>query len=138
MVYSTTYRKKALKRKNPRRSRHHFQRRDSFMSVLNHLRILSYQPNLVSRKFGISQTIPRPFYQKKSKLCLNIIDYSEDDYLQKLTKHADLRPTLSLFGFEPTDYFTQDFDTWWRAYHAKEFMDAATINQHLTDASSCL
>lgn len=46
-----------------------------------HVRILSYQPNLVSPQFEITQTIPRPFFKKKSELRLSTVDYSEDDYL---------------------------------------------------------
>lgn len=101
-------------------------------------RILSYQPNLASRQFGISQTVPRLFFKKKSELCLSIIDYSEDDYLQRISLHANGHPTLTPFDFEPSYYCIQDFGTWWRAYHTKEFMDAAIISQHLTDAFSSL
>lgn len=67
-----------------------------------HVRILSYQPKLVSRQFGISQYVPQLFFNKKSELCLSIVDYSGDDYLQKIARHADGRTTLTLFAFEPS------------------------------------
>lgn len=92
----------------------------------------------MSLQFGITQTIPRPFFKKKSELYLNTVDYSEDDYLQRLAWHADIRPTFSLLSFEPNHYCTQDFDNWWRAHHAQEFMDVATISQHLTGSFSYL
>lgn len=100
--------------------------------------ILSYQPNLVSRKFGISQTVPRLFFKKKNELCLSTADYSEDDYLQRIARHANGRPTLVLFAFEPSYYCIQYFYTWWTTYYTKDFMDAVTISQHITDTFSSL
>lgn len=46
------------------------------------VKIICYQPNLVSHQFGISQTKPKSFCSQKSDLSLYVIDYSEDDYLR--------------------------------------------------------
>lgn len=83
------------------------------------VKILCYQPNLVSRQFGVSKIVPKPFFNRKSELCLCTFDYSEDEYLQRLTRHVVDRVVLTPFSFQPTFYCTKEFDTWWRAYHAK-------------------
>lgn len=68
--------------------------------------ILCYQPNLVSHQFGVSQTMPRPFFNRKRELCLCTVDFSEDEYLQHLTRHAIDLPMLTPFSFQPLFYCT--------------------------------
>lgn len=102
------------------------------------VKILYYQSNLVSCQFGISQTKPISFFNRKSDLYLCTTDYSEYAYLRWLTRHASDHPKLTLFDFQPSFYYTPEFETWWKAYHAKEFMNAATLSQHITDAYSSL
>lgn len=38
------------------------------------VKILCYQPNLVSCQFGVSQTMPKPFFNQKNELCLYTVD----------------------------------------------------------------
>ena len=61
---------------------------------------MCYQPNLVSHQFGVSQTMPKPFFNRKSELCLCIVDYSENEYLQRLAKHVNGRVILIPFSFQ--------------------------------------
>lgn len=103
-----------------------------------HVRIHSDHPNLVSCQFVIKQNIPRSFLKNKSELCPSTADYFEDGYLHRLSRHADGLPTLTLLAFEPSYYCTQNFDTWWIAYYSEEFMDVATIRQHIVGAFSSL
>lgn len=93
---------------------------------------------MVSRKFGVSQTKPKSFFNQKSDLCLCIIDYSEDYYLRRITRHASDRPKMTPFAFQLSFYLTPEFDTWWKTYHAKEFMNVATLSKHLNDTYSSL
>ena len=69
---------------------------------------------------------------------MSIVIYSEDDWLQRFTHHADGRPHLNPFIFEPDHYCTSAFDTWWKDYYTKEFLDVATIRLYLTDAFAFL
>lgn len=50
------------------------------------VKILCYQPNLVPHQFGVSQTVPKPLFNRKSELCLYIINYLEDEYLGRLVQ----------------------------------------------------
>lgn len=45
---------------------------------------------------------------------------------------------LTTFAFQPSFYCTQEFDTWWKTYHAKEFLNVVTLTQYLTDTFSSL
>lgn len=83
------------------------------------VKFLNYQPNLVLRQFGISQTRPKSSFSQKSDLCLCTIDYSEDDYLRWIIRHASDHPKLNPFSFQPSFYYTPEFITWWKEYHAK-------------------
>lgn len=84
--------------------------------------IICFQPNFVSRQFEISQTVPRPIFNRKSKLCLWTIDFSEDEYLWRLVRHHTDCPLLTPFTFQPSFYCTPEFNTWWKPYHAKEIL----------------
>lgn len=67
---------------------------------LGPLKKMCYQPNLVSHQFGVSQTMPKPFYNRKIELCLCIVDYSGNEYLQRLAKHVNGRVILIPFSFQ--------------------------------------
>lgn len=45
---------------------------------------------------------------------------------------------MTPFSFQSTFYCTPEFDTWWKAYHAKESMIDATLSQHLAYVYSSL
>lgn len=62
------------------------------------VKILCHKPNLVSRQFGIIQTEPKPFFNRKSELCICTIDYSKDEYLQRLSQHANDHDVLTTFA----------------------------------------
>lgn len=94
--------------------------------------------NLVSRQFGVSQIVPKSFFSRNNELCLYTVEYSESEYLQRLDRHAADFAVLTPFPFHLTFYCTKEFDTWWRAYYAKEFLDVATLSQYLTYSFSSL
>lgn len=48
------------------------------------VKILFYQPNLVSHQFGFSQTVPRPFFSQKSELFLFTVDIFKDELLRRI------------------------------------------------------
>lgn len=62
------------------------------------VKILCHKPNLVSHQFGIIQTVPKPFFNRKSELCICTIDYSKDEYLQRLSQHAHDHDVLTTFA----------------------------------------
>lgn len=74
------------------------------------VKILCYYPNLVMRQFGIIQTVPRSFLIRKSELYLCTIDFSEDEYLQSLARHAADLPMPTSFAFQPLFYYNDDHD----------------------------
>lgn len=76
------------------------------------VKILCYQPNLVLHQFGISQTKPKSFFNRKSDVCLCMIDYSEDDYLRRITQHANDRPKLTPFSLQLSFYCTPEINPW--------------------------
>ena len=45
---------------------------------------------------------------------------------------------LTPFDFKPSFYCTQEFDTWWKAYHTREFSNVATLTRYLTNVFSSL
>lgn len=62
------------------------------------VKILCHKPNLVSCQFGIIQIVPKPFFNRKSELCICTIDYSKDEYLQRLSQHANDHDVLTMFA----------------------------------------
>lgn len=85
-------------------------------------KILCYQPNCVSRQFGVSKTVSKSFFSRKNELCLCTVKYSHGQYTQRLDRRVVDRVVLTPFPFQPTFYCTKEFGTWWRAYHVKEFL----------------
>ncbi|CAJ2644439.1 unnamed protein product [Trifolium pratense] len=78
--------------------------------------LVGYQPNLVSRQFGLSQLRPRSMYLRKKNIVLGTT-ITSTLYEKYMTVASN-----NVYGFEPFDfnlsyYCTQEFAHWWRQYY---------------------
>ena len=99
----------------------------------NQLSLISYQPNLVSRQFGIIQSLPNPIYAREKSLLYYNADYFEEAATKKIGRYVG-RTVLTLFDFKPNFLCSIVFKDWWRQYYDEEFFDAQDFSNHLQDA----
>ena len=70
-----------------------------FKSSKTHLSLIAYQPNLVSRQFGIIQTLPSPIFPREKSMLYFCNDYTEDAATKHIGRYAG-RTVLSLFDYQ--------------------------------------
>ncbi|XP_057418556.1 uncharacterized protein LOC130712755 [Lotus japonicus] len=95
--------------------------------------LCGYNPQLVSRQFGLSQDLPNTLFDNTLVLypCTitktSIFDSTVHHYNKKL---LDLSP----FSFIPSYYVTKSFKTWWSAYWTEISMSLVNSLQCMTNA----
>lgn len=62
--------------------------------------LITYQPNLVARKFGLAHVLPKFLYDKKGSLLLHNAVHTEATALKQIAKYTG-RTQLTSFNFEP-------------------------------------
>src|SRR4051812_8359149 len=95
--------------------------------------LVCYQPNLVSRQFGLVQIKPKCLYEKRSHICFHTLYLSEEECEKKVNRYAGVTK-LSPIPFEPSFYCTPDFHQWWTDYYTSQILDADSLTQELTAA----
>ena len=104
-----------------------------FKSSKNQLSLIAYQPNLVSRQFGIVQSLPSPIYSREKLLLFYNADYSEDAATKHIGRYVG-RTVLTLFDFNLSFMCSPIFEGWWRQYYNEEFFDEKDFANHLREA----
>src|SRR3954462_12316523 len=61
--------------------------------------LVCYQPNLVSRQFGLVQVKPKCLYDKRNHMCFHTLHLSEEECELKFTKYVGVT-NLSPVSFE--------------------------------------
>ena len=79
--------------------------------VKNYVCMLAYQPNFVSRQFGLNQLVPVSLFNRKKEICYAGIDYVMRDVAKHQEYHVDF-VVFKLAPFEPATYMTKGFYTW--------------------------
>ncbi|XP_058755341.1 uncharacterized protein LOC131628527 [Vicia villosa] len=95
--------------------------------------LLCYQPNLVSRQFGLVQIKPKCLYEKRNHMCLHTLYLAEDECESKIARYTGVT-NLSPVPFEPAFYSTPDFQQWWTDYYTMQIFDAESLTRELTEA----
>src|SRR3954464_14997368 len=95
--------------------------------------LLCYQPNLVSRQFGLVQIKPKCLYEKRNHMCLHTLHLTEEECESKIARYAGVA-NLSPIPFEPAFYSTPDFQQWWTDYYTMQIFDAESLTRKLTEA----
>ncbi|KAI5442394.1 hypothetical protein KIW84_011460 [Lathyrus oleraceus] len=100
----------------------------------NQIALIVYQPNLVSRQFGLIQIKPQPIFPKKGSIIFYNSLHTKDEGKELSKKLADdsldIRPVI----FRPSFLCTPEFDEWWKDYYSNKFFDVAAFATHLTNA----
>lgn len=99
---------------------------------------VGYQPNLVSRKFGFSQSLAISYFRRKIELCLSTIEMNEARYNECLNRKTTTCLDLTPFPFETSFYCTQEFDYRWTTYYAEKFVVVSSMMTSLTYVFSSL
>jgi hypothetical protein len=73
--------------------------------------LITYQPNLVARQFGLVQVLPKCLYDKKSNLLLHNAVHTETTALKQIARYTG-RTQLTPFNFEPNFLCIREFGKW--------------------------
>src|SRR3954471_22267169 len=95
--------------------------------------LMCYQPNLVSRQFGLVQIKPKCLYEKRSHMCFHTLYLTEEECETKINKYVGTI-NLSPVPFEPAFYSTPNFHQWWTEYYSSQIFDVDSLAQELTAA----
>jgi hypothetical protein len=80
--------------------------------------LVRYFPNLVSRQFGLTQLIPKSFYEHEQDICLGYTGMTEKyfrSYLKNTEKH---KYELSPFSYQNSISSTKEFQDWWDRHYS--------------------
>jgi hypothetical protein len=80
--------------------------------------LVGYFPNLVSRQFGLSQLIPKSFYENEQDICLGHKTITEGyfrSYLKNTEKH---KYELTPFEYQNSFSSTKEFQDWWERHYS--------------------
>jgi hypothetical protein len=90
--------------------------------------LITYQPNLVARQFGLVQVLLKCLYDKKSSLLLHNVVHTETMAFKQIAKYTG-RTQLTPFHFEPSFLCSREFGKWWAKYYIEEFCDVTSFIQ---------
>ncbi|XP_050876858.1 uncharacterized protein LOC127080587 [Lathyrus oleraceus] len=107
------------------------------LPVKSHVCLLAYQPNFVSRQFGLCQLIPFSLFKRKCEICCAGTEWSARDIAVHKEFHSNCAE-FQLIAFQPSFYSTNGFATWWTDFYSKNMFSTAEIKEHLTKAFSSL
>lgn len=96
--------------------------------------LVSYQPNLVPRKFVFCQFIPKSLFPS-SDLLQNITRVRAYDVFRVDIENLWVK-RLQLYSvpFQPAFYCTKEFENWWKSYFTAYIDASETKLDELTDA----
>ena len=81
------------------------------MIVGVNLGLVAYQPNLVARQFGLCQLVPKSLFNSH-ELLIDIISGQPFKIIKEDIENIwARRPTLTLTPFQPSFYYTKEFET---------------------------
>jgi hypothetical protein len=81
-----------------------------------HFGLVGYQPNLVSRQFGMSQIRPKSLFEDEKDMVLGS-SLSEKTFRGYLKISEQNSYNLNSFDFNISHFCTTDFDSWWENYY---------------------
>ena len=105
------------------------------MPVKSHVCLLAYQPNFVSRQFGLCQLVPEPIFNRNKYICVAGVDYVFQDIAKYQNYHANFAE-FKLTLFQPAFYTTKSFYSWWTEFYTNNMSNTTQIIKRLTKAFS--
>ncbi|XP_058787635.1 uncharacterized protein LOC131661987 [Vicia villosa] len=78
---------------------------------------VSYQPNLVSRQFGLSQMLPKSLYSHDNDICYSGRPFTSRQHLDCLKFHNKQSLEHPTFTFQNSYFTTKEFSEWWSEYY---------------------
>ncbi|KAL5156645.1 hypothetical protein HKD37_15G041574 [Glycine soja] len=92
----------------------------------NYLGLVGYQPNLVSRQFGLSQIRPKSLFEDPRDV-IRGANLSEKTFKKFLKISLDENYDLHPFEFNHSHFCTMGFVTWWEKYYSTRSVGDTTI-----------
>jgi hypothetical protein len=99
----------------------------------NQYGLVGYQPNCVARQFGMSQIVPKSFFEKEDRMVLGT-GVTEKIYKKYLRMINTYEFTLKPFEFKPSFYCTYGFSAWWKDYYSRHSIGTAEQMLGLVDS----
>jgi hypothetical protein len=78
--------------------------------------LVGYFPNLVSRQFGLTQLIPKSFYEHEKDICLGHKDITEGYFRSYLKNTEQHKYELTPFEYQNSISSTKEFQEWWERH----------------------
>ena len=78
--------------------------------------LVSYQPNLVARQFGLCQFIAKSLFPSFGLLFNITSNQPYDVFRVDVENFWEKMPKLGSIPFQPAFYCTKEFETWWQLY----------------------
>lgn len=79
--------------------------------------LVSYQPNLVARQFGLSQPLPNPFFHHTQDIMWAGRPLNQKVYNERLAYAKMQALELPSFPFSTSFYTTVEFNRWWTSFY---------------------
>ncbi|KAL5148570.1 hypothetical protein HKD37_13G035601 [Glycine soja] len=92
----------------------------------NYLGLVGYQPNLISRQFGLSQIRPKSLFEDPQDV-IRGANLSEKTFKKFLKISLDENYNLHPFEFNHSHFCTMGFVTWWEKYYSTRSVGDTTI-----------
>jgi hypothetical protein len=83
------------------------------------LGLVGFQPNCVSRQFGMSQMRPKSLFEKMDKIVMGT-GVSEKLYHKYMRIAAEYKYGFKPFEYNNSFFRTDEFCAWWEAYYNKQ------------------
>ena len=91
----------------------------------NQIFLFAYQPNFVSRQFGLCQLIPEPLFQTESAITSGRTFKAREAKIQQEQYQGFAQ--FELITFEPTHLAATGFLEWWTKFYQTYMFDTLTI-----------
>src|ERR1044072_5277115 len=101
--------------------------------------LVAYQPNMVARKFGLTQLLPRSLFLTENSVISSTTSWETGAAFKKKLSDYEVRSLkIDLFHFELSFNCTEEFHAWWKNYYAQKMVEECTLHQHVLDAINTL
>lgn len=86
-------------------------------TVESGIRLAEYQPNLVTKQFGLSQFLPKFLTPSEDCMFISTANASEETLVQCLINFKKKSFDFPYFRFSLSFYYTKEFEDWWQSYY---------------------
>jgi hypothetical protein len=92
-----------------------------------YLGLVGYQPNLVARQLGFSQSLPKSLFQNSNEIVSGNSGMDEDYFHRRLKDAEGKSYEIHPFPHSISHYGTLEYADWWGAYYNRKIKDESVL-----------